>query len=112
MGRGALPLPVPLVVTPGADVAESAGVPAADAIIKVSAGVGEGLVGMLWLRWGSRGRTRGSWGGGRLHRFRGERRESLAGTKRMRGAVVWVVVKTTTVGAGAVRRFVSRGGRR
>ena len=41
MGRGALPLPVPLVVTPGADVAESAGVPAADAIIKVSAGVGE-----------------------------------------------------------------------
>ena len=41
---------MPLVMTPGAEVAESAGVPAADAIIKVSVGVGEGLVGMLGLR--------------------------------------------------------------
>ena len=50
MGRGALPLPVPLFVTLGTDMAESAGVPVADTIIKVPVGVGEGLVGLLGLR--------------------------------------------------------------
>ena len=56
MGRGAFPLPVPLLVALGADVAEAASVPAAGTVVEVTAWVGEGLGSELGVRRGAIGR--------------------------------------------------------